>query len=136
MGQYCPTAGAPRFFESDRRLGLRQTFFIPGWCVKTCPQAVDAILEGGHEIGCHGWSCENPAARSWAEQGEDLGCALEAMSAFSGCRPRGNRAPVNLLTNDTPGLIADRGFTCDSLMMANDEPYMLNPGGRRLDENP
>ena len=81
MGQYGPTVGVPRILETYRRLGLRQTFFIPGWCVKTYPRAVEAILEGGHEIGCHGWIHENPAARSLAEQGEDLDRALEAMAA-------------------------------------------------------
>lgn len=136
MGQYGPTVAIPRILETYRRLGLRQTFFIPGWCVKTYPRAVEAILEGGHEIGCHGWIHENPAARSLAEQGEDLDRAMEALAAFSGTRPRGYRAPVYQLTNDTPGLLADRGFAYDSSMMADDDPYALDLGGRSLIEIP
>ncbi|MDP3339336.1 polysaccharide deacetylase [Frigidibacter sp.] len=136
MGQYGPTVGIPRILETYRRLEMRQTFFIPGWCVKTYPRAVEAILEGGHEIGCHGWIHENPSARTLAEQGEDLDRALDAMAAFSGYRPRGYRAPVYLLTNDTPALIADRGFAYDSSMMADDDPYALDLGGRTLIEVP
>lgn len=137
MGQYGPTVGVPRILETYRRLGLRQTFFIPGWCVKTYSKAVEAILEGGHEIGCHGWIHENPAARTLAEQDEDLDRALDAMSAFSGYRPRGYRAPVYQLTNDTPALLLGQGFSYDSSMMADDEPYALDLGqGRTLIEIP
>ena len=137
MGQYGPTVGLPRILETYRRLGLRQSFFIPGWCVKTYPRAVEAILEGGHEIGCHGWIHENPGARTLAEQGEDLDRALEAIAAFAGYRPRGYRAPVYLLTNDTPRLLADRGFAYDSSMMADDNPYALRlADGRSLIEIP
>lgn len=137
MGQYGPAVGVPRILETYRRLGLKQTFFIPGWCVKTYPKAVEAILEGGHEIGCHGWIHENPSARTLAEQAEDLDRSLDAMVAFSGYRPKGYRAPVYILTNDTPTLIADRGFVYDSSMMAHDEPYALDLGqGRSLIEIP
>jgi peptidoglycan-N-acetylglucosamine deacetylase len=137
MGQYGPTVGVPRILETYRRLGLKQTFFIPGWCVKTYPKAVEAILAGGHEIGCHGWIHENPAARTPAEQAEDLDRALEAIAAFAGYRPKGYRAPVYQLTNDTPRLLLDRGFTYDSSMMADDEPYALDLGqGRSLIEIP
>jgi peptidoglycan-N-acetylglucosamine deacetylase len=136
MGQYGPAVGIPRILETYRRLGLRQTFFIPGWCVQTYPKAVEAILEGGHEIGCHGWIHENPAARTLSEQGEDLDRALEALAAFSGYRPRGYRAPVYQLTNDTPALLKDRGFAYDSSMMADDQPYALDLGSATLIEVP
>jgi peptidoglycan-N-acetylglucosamine deacetylase len=136
MGQYGPAVGVPRILETYRRLGLRQTFFIPGWCVQTYPKAVEAILEGGHEIGCHGWIHENPAARTLSEQGEDLDRALEALAAFSGYRPRGYRAPVYQLTNDTPALLKDRGFAYDSSMMADDQPYALDLGSATLIEVP
>lgn len=136
MGQYGPTVGLPRILDTYRRFGMRQTFFIPGWCVKTYPKAVEAILDGGHEIGCHGWIHENPHARSRAEQAEDLDRAIDALAAFSGYRPRGYRAPVYALTNDTPALIADRGFTYDSSMMADDDPYALDLDGRTLIEIP
>jgi peptidoglycan-N-acetylglucosamine deacetylase len=136
MGQYGPNVGIPRILETYRRLGLRQTFFIPGWCVKTYPLAVEAILKDGHEVGCHGWIHEDPAARTLAQQGEDLDRAIDAIAAFSGYRPRGYRAPVYQLTNDTPALLKDRRFAYDSSMMADDDPYALDLGGRTLIEIP
>lgn len=136
MGQYGPTVAIPRILETYRRLGMRQSFFVPGWCVQTYPKAVEAILAGGHEIGCHGWIHENPAQRSVDQQGEDLDRSIDALAAFSGYRPRGYRAPVYQITNDLPGLLLDRGFTYDSSMMADDDPYALDVSGRRLMEIP
>ena len=60
MGRYGPNVAIPRILETYRRLGIQQSFFLPGWCVETYPKAVEAILEGGHEIGHHGYLHEDP----------------------------------------------------------------------------
>ena len=53
MGRYGPQVAVPRILETYRRLGIKQSFFIPGWCIETYPDAIEAILAGGHEIGHH-----------------------------------------------------------------------------------
>ena len=68
MGRYGPTVAVPRILETYRRLGLRQTFFMPAWCMETYPETVEAILAAGHEIGHHSYLHENPATHSDAEQ--------------------------------------------------------------------
>ena len=60
MGRYGPTVAVPRILETYRRLGINQSFFIPGWCIETYPETVEAILKGGHEIGHHGYLHEDP----------------------------------------------------------------------------
>ena len=60
MGRYGPTVGIPRILDTYARLGLKQSFFIPAWCIEQYPEAVDAILKGGHEIGHHGLIHEDP----------------------------------------------------------------------------
>ena len=47
MGRYGPTVAIPRILEDYRRLGIKQSFFIPGWCIETYPEAVEAILDAG-----------------------------------------------------------------------------------------
>lgn len=136
MGRYGPTVAVPRILETYRRLGLKQSFFIPGWCIETYPGAVEKILEGGHEIGCHGWIHENPLNKTPAQQAEELDRALEAFDTYVGKRPTGYRAPVYQLTNETADLLLDRGFTYDSSMMADDDPYLLDVSGRTLIELP
>src|SRR5690606_22587064 len=76
MGRYGPTVGVPRILETYRRLGIKQTFFIPGWCIEQYPDTVEAILANGHEIGHHGWLHEDPCSASPAEQAHWLDRAL------------------------------------------------------------
>lgn len=136
MGRYGPTVAVPRILETYRRLGLTQSFFIPGWCIETYPEAVEKILEGGHEIGCHGWIHQNPLTMTPERQAEELDRALESFDKIVGKRPAGYRAPVYQLTNETADLLLDRGFKYDSSMMADDDPYILDVSGRKLVELP
>ena len=45
----------PRLVEMYKRYEIRQTFFMPGWVMERYPAIVEAIVEGGHEIGLHGY---------------------------------------------------------------------------------
>ncbi len=38
--QYGPNIAVPRIVETYRILGIRQTFYIPGWCMERYPHAV------------------------------------------------------------------------------------------------
>ncbi|MEM7253603.1 MAG: polysaccharide deacetylase [Pseudomonadota bacterium] len=136
MGRYGPNVAIPRIIETYRRLGLRQSFFIPGWCVQTYPEAVNALLEAGHEVGCHGWLHQNPLDQNPAEQERDLDRSLEAFERVAGHKPVGYRAPVYQITNELPDLLLDRGFKYESSMMADDDPYLLDVSGRLLAEIP
>jgi polysaccharide deacetylase family protein (PEP-CTERM system associated) len=48
--------GLDRLLELMANGGVRGTFFVLGPLVNTCPSAIKRIADGGHEIGCHGWS--------------------------------------------------------------------------------
>lgn len=48
--------GLDRLLELMARTGTRGTFFILGPLVQSHATAVKRIADGGHEIGCHGWS--------------------------------------------------------------------------------
>jgi peptidoglycan-N-acetylglucosamine deacetylase len=76
-----------------RRFGLRQTFFVPGWCVERYPRAVEAILADGHELGHHGYMHEKLNQLSRDEERAVLHRAMETIVNVSGQRPRGFRAP-------------------------------------------
>ncbi|MEM7408566.1 MAG: polysaccharide deacetylase [Pseudomonadota bacterium] len=136
MGRYGPNVGIPRILETYRRLGLRQSFFIPGWCAEQYPQAVEQIVAGGHEVGCHGWIHQNPLEQSLEQQTEDLERTTEAVKRISGTTPVGYRAPVYQITNELPELLIDRGFLYESSMMADDDPYLVEVNGKYLVEIP
>ncbi|PKP85114.1 MAG: ribulose phosphate epimerase [Alphaproteobacteria bacterium HGW-Alphaproteobacteria-2] len=136
MGRYGPTVAVPRILATYRRLGLRQTFFMPAWCMQTYPDTVEAILKDGHEIGHHSWLHENPASHSDAEQGYWFDRATDLHVRMTGRAPRGYRAPVYNVTQGVLDRLIDRGFAYDSSLMADDMPYVMETARGSLIEMP
>ena len=135
MGRYGPKVALPRILDTYRRLGLKQSFFIPGWCLETYPDTVEAILKDGHEIGHHGYLHEDPIKtaghqREWFER------TLDAHQKICGVLPRGYRAPVYNITGEVIDLMIEHGLRYDSSMMADDIPYELKTEAGRLYEMP
>src|ERR1700674_3624893 len=60
LGRFAGEVGSPRLLKLFGRLGLKTTWFIPGHSIETFPAEMKAVAEGGHEIGIHGYSHENP----------------------------------------------------------------------------
>ena len=44
MLKYGPEVAVPRILEGYRRFGLKQTFFVPAWCIEHYPDAVAAMV--------------------------------------------------------------------------------------------
>lgn len=130
MGRYGPTVAMPRILETYRRLGLKQSFFIPGWCMETYPDVVEAILNGGHEIGHHGWIHEDPITTKGEAQEVAFERAMETHKRLCGAAPAGYRAPVYNVTQQVIDLLVKHEFRYDSSLMADDIPYeMQTPEG-------
>jgi peptidoglycan/xylan/chitin deacetylase (PgdA/CDA1 family) len=136
MLQYGPTVAIPRIVETYRRLGLKQTFFIPAWCIERYPQAIETILAGGHEIGQHGFLHENPVKQSAEEQAYWLDRSSEVIERITGKAPRGFRAPLYNFSDQTARLLVERGFQYDSSLMADDVPYLVQAAGGDFVELP
>lgn len=124
MGRYGPNVAIPRILATYRRFGLKQSFFIPGWCLEQYPDAADAILNDGHEIGHHGYLHEDPIA-TYGNQREWFERTIEAHKRICGQVPRGYRAPVYNITDEVVDLMLENGMRYDSSMMADDIPYAL-----------
>lgn len=138
MLQYGPHVAVPRIVASYKKLGIRQTFYIPAWCIEQYPQAVDAILEGGHELGHHGYLHENPLEQTLEEEAHWLDLGIEIIKKASGKTPRGWRAPLYNFSDQSLDLLLSRGFTYDTSLMGDDIPYLLESrqSGKRLVELP
>ena len=125
----------PRILDTYRRLGLKQSFFIPGWCLETYPDTVDAILKDGHEIGHHGYLHEDPIKtrgnqREWFERTLDVDHRICAQ------KPRGYRAPVSNITQEVVDLMIEHNMRYDSSMMGDDIPYQVQTTKGSLYEMP
>ena len=136
MGRYGPTVAVPRILETYRRLGLRQTFFMPAWVMQAYPATVEAILAQGHEIGHHSWCHEDPMDHSDDHEAELFERALDVHVAMTGRKPRGYRAPVYSITPPMVDRLIAHGMLYDSSMMADDLPYLVTTPRGELIELP
>ncbi|WP_114389417.1 polysaccharide deacetylase family protein [Notoacmeibacter marinus] len=136
MLRYGPDVAVPRILDTYRRFGLKQTFFIPAWCLDNHPAAVDAIVEDGHEIGYHGYIHEAPNSLSPAQEHDWMCRSIEIIERRTGKRPRGNRSPLYHMSSKTPEFLAQEGFVYDSSLMGDEVPYMLQTDKGRIAELP
>jgi peptidoglycan/xylan/chitin deacetylase (PgdA/CDA1 family) len=136
MMRYGPTVAIPRMVEVMRRYKLRQTFFVPGWCVENYPRAIELLVENGHEIAHHGYLHEKPNVISEDEQLEALQRGVEAIVKATGKRPRGYRAPSYAFSDHTLHQLVSEGFLYESSLLGDDVPYVVQSGNGELIELP
>jgi peptidoglycan/xylan/chitin deacetylase (PgdA/CDA1 family) len=125
MLRYGPKVAVPRIVETYRRLGIRQTFFVPAWNIEQYPAAVEAMLEGGNELAHHGYIHENPQRQTRDDEAYWLDRGIEIIERTSGKRPRGWRAPLYNFSDNSLDLLLERGFTYDASLMGDDLPYVI-----------
>lgn len=120
---YGPRVAVPRLLRLLARQNVRATFFVPGFTADCYPDTVRAILDGGHEIGHHGYLHEPMQCIDAATEARYLDRGLDALERAAGIRPVGYRAPWWETNWHTPALLAERGFLYDSSLLDGDKPY-------------
>lgn len=125
MLRYDTEVAVPRLLEIFRRLDMRQTFFVPGWCAETYPATVGKIVAAGHEVGHHGYLHKRPNLQSRDEEAQSLGLGVEALRKLTGRRPVGYRAPAFAFSQNTLELLQAEGFVYDASLMGGDVPYLI-----------
>jgi peptidoglycan/xylan/chitin deacetylase (PgdA/CDA1 family) len=134
--RYGPLVAVPRLIEIWRRYAIRQTVFVPGWCVETYPQAVEALAAAGHELGHHGYLHEKPNTLSPEDEETVFIRALDAFKRVVGQKPVGYRAPAYAFSAKTLDLLIEHGFAYDASLMGDDVPYLISNGTKGLVELP
>ncbi|HEY8437959.1 MAG TPA: polysaccharide deacetylase [Candidatus Limnocylindrales bacterium] len=119
-GEFGPRVGMPRILAllADRRIPA--TWFVPGHTLEAFPDTIRAILNGGHELACHGWFHEDFATLAADEERRLVERCAAAVERVAGRRPAGWRAPYWSLGAASLATIAAAGFTYDSSLMADD----------------
>ena len=137
--------GTPRILELLAGREIPTTWFIPGHTLETFPASTEAILAGGHEIGCHGWFHEDHAELGTDETIELLARCRDAVAKWTGAPPTGWRAPYWSLDPWTLELVHEAGFAYDSSLMADDyrlyrvrvrDEHSVEKGSRFSPESP
>jgi peptidoglycan/xylan/chitin deacetylase (PgdA/CDA1 family) len=128
-GLFAGEVGTPRLLELFRRNHLRTTWFIPGHSIETFPDQTRMVVDGGHELGIHGYSHENPIAMTRAQEETVLLRSIDLAEKFSGKRPTGYVAPWWEFSPVTNELLLENGIKYDHSLMHRDfEPYYVRVG--------
>src|SRR3954454_20559363 len=123
--------GAPRILALLAERGIPSTWFVPGHTLETFPESTAAIVDGGHEIACHGWFHEDAAAMGADDEQAMIERCATAVERVTGRRPNGWRAPYWSLGEASLALVEAAGFVYDSSLMADDyRLYRVRHGDR------
>ena len=134
--RYGPEVAVPRIVDAFARHGIRQTFFIPGWCMEQYPRAVSLIRDHGHEIAHHGYMHEKINQLTREEERSVFFRALDSIERVTGERPRGYRAPSGAFSRHTADFLLEAGMDYDASLAGHDIPYLIESGGGTLVELP
>src|SRR5258708_10783403 len=117
MLRYGPDVAVPRILDTYRHYGIRQTFFVPGWCAERYPYAVEAMLREGHEVSAHGYMHEHPNEQSDAGGKQWLLPSLAAVQSVTAKASAGWPAPLYPFSHPSPQLLLDAGIAYDASLM-------------------
>jgi peptidoglycan/xylan/chitin deacetylase (PgdA/CDA1 family) len=123
QGRYGPLVAIPRILALLKKYDIHSTFFVPGWIADRYPAMCESILEGGHEIGHHGYLHEWPNRANPAEELASFEKGFESLKRVTGLRPRGWRSPGWEFSERTMKHLLDFKFEYSSNMMDSDTPY-------------
>jgi peptidoglycan/xylan/chitin deacetylase (PgdA/CDA1 family) len=128
-GLFAGEIGTPRLLKLFEKYNLKTTWFIPGHSIETFPVQTRMVVEGGHEIGIHGYSHENPIAMTSQQEETVLIKCIDLIEKVSGRRPTGYVAPWWEFSNITNELLLKYGIKYDHSLMHNDfHPYYVRVG--------
>lgn len=112
-GVFAGQVGTPRLLKLFDRYNIKTSWFIPGHSIETFPDECKMVVDGGHEIGAHGYSHENPVAMTAAQEEAVLVKSIELIEKISGKAPRGYVAPWWEMSENTIDLLLKHDFKYD-----------------------
>ncbi|MFF4253861.1 polysaccharide deacetylase family protein [Streptomyces sp. NPDC001663] len=115
----------PRIVDMYEYYGIKQTFFVPAWCIEEYPKVFETVVANGHEIGMHGYLHEGASHQSAEGELFWMRRCADIIEKFSGRRPVGNRSPGGLMSEKTYDYLVQEGFLYDSTLMHDNFPYVL-----------
>ena len=113
--------GAPRLLDLFAESGVSATYFTTGAVAERYPDAVRAVVEGGHELGCHGvthtaFDRMDAATARW-----EIGESARVLRAFAPVTSF--RAPYLRFPERFVPLLEEHEFTLDSSLAKYKRSY-------------
>ena len=129
--QYGARVGLPRIMRLLDKHKIPASFFIPSVSLAITPSMADLIKKSGrHEFAVHGWIHELNMTLPDSAERALLTKAVVELTALTGQKPTGYRAPSWNFSPNTLSILRDMGFRYESSLMADDAPYELVQRGQ------
>jgi peptidoglycan/xylan/chitin deacetylase (PgdA/CDA1 family) len=132
--EYGPNTGVWRILRILQEEGVKATFLTCGGIAERYPDAVKAIVAGGHEVAGHGYHHE--VARNLSREQEDdvMRRTVDMIRNRAGQRPIGWRSCTQ--SPNSIELLMEHGFLWNSNSFSHDLPFLWESNGRVLVELP
>ena len=129
--QYGARVGLPRIMRLLDQHKIPASFFVPSVSLAITPSMADLIKQSGrHEFAVHGWIHELNMTLPDSAERALLTKAVAELTALTGQKPTGYRAPSWNFSPNTLAILRDMGFRYESSLMADDAPYELVQRGQ------
>lgn len=129
-GQYGNRVGIPRIEALLKKYDVPASFYVPGVTALLHPDEQRRLVDGGHEIGIHGWIHERQSELPLQHERELMLRALDTIEKITGVRPTGLRSPSADFSENTLELMCELGLAYDSSLGADDDCYELDLHGK------
>jgi peptidoglycan/xylan/chitin deacetylase (PgdA/CDA1 family) len=130
QGEYGARVGLERVVNLLDQFDIPASFFIPAVSLQLHPGMADVIKRlDRYEFGVHGWIHEMNSGLPADVERRLLVQAIDTLTALTGSRPVGYRAPSWNFSPNTLAIIRELGFLYESSLMSDDRPYELLANG-------
>lgn len=134
QAEYGPKTGIWRILRILAENQVKATFLVCGGIAERYPEAVRAIVEGGHEVAGHGYHHEVARDLSLDEEREVIRDTTEMISNRAGSRPLGWRSCTQ--SPNSIELLIDQGYLWNSNSFSYDLPFLWECEKGKLVELP
>ena len=129
MYEFGSRAGVWRLLRLFERRKIPITVFGVGMALARNPEAVAAMVEGGHEIASHGWRWIDYHGMPEAEERDHIRQTIETIERMTGSGPLGWY--TGRISANTRRLVVEAGgILYDSDSYADELPYWVEVAGR------
>jgi peptidoglycan/xylan/chitin deacetylase (PgdA/CDA1 family) len=129
---YGNRVGVFRMMEAMARHGVRGTVALNSEVCDACPEIIAACMDLGWEFMGHGESNTRRLHEAGSEQqaADVIRRTLDRIEATTGARPRGWLGPGREQTWTTLDVLADEGCVYTADWDSDDQPVLMDIGGR------
>ncbi|KAL5001341.1 hypothetical protein BDV10DRAFT_199220 [Aspergillus recurvatus] len=128
-GIFGATVGIDRLLKLWEKYNIKATWFVPGHSLESFPRQLGKVRDAGHEIALHGYTHEFVSTLSKQQQRDVLTRSINAVTAFTGKKPKGWTAPAWSTSADTVRLLEEFGIEYDRSFMHHDGQLYYLPDG-------